>query len=251
MFILITNDDGISSPGLEVLLKTAVRRGHRVMVCAPAEQQSAASQRIHLNRPIMVRKYPSRYGEEAWEISGSPADCVRLAFEITDTAPDLCISGINDGENAGCAVIYSGTVAAAREAVMHNVPAIAVSIMPGADASMREALAERTFDLAEQSDLSRLPRFSLININAPAIPSDEWKGLRYSTVSQAYYHDSYEHRKSPRGQEYFWIGYGLLMDEPEPGSDYDLLRQGYVTVSVIGGYADLNSQASPFINFGA
>ena len=247
MHILFTNDDGIESPGLRALVNAALRRGHRVTVCAPAEQQSAASQRIHLNAPIMVRKKHLFEGVDAWAVSGTPADCVRIALELDDDQPDVCISGINDGENAGCAVFYSGTVAAAREAAMHGIPAFAVSILLHADEAMMDALAALSLDMAERSCLARFPRLSVININAPAIPAENWKGIRYTTVSQAFYHDSYEHRVSPRGQEYFWVRGGLPMDEPEPGSDYDLLRQGYVTVSVIGGYADLNSRADQFL----
>ena len=120
MFILLVNDDGIDSIGLRVLLKAAVKRGHRVMVCAPAEQQSAASQRINLNRPIMVYQHDYAPGTSAWAISGTPSDCVRVALELSDERPDVCFSGINDGENAGCATFYSGTLAAAREASMHH-----------------------------------------------------------------------------------------------------------------------------------
>ena len=247
MYILITNDDGISAIGLRALVTAAQQRGHRVMVCAPAEQQSAASQRILLNAPLMVDRSHLYESAEAWAVSGTPADCVRIACELTDTAPDVCISGINDGENAGCAVFYSGTVAAAREAAMHDIPAFAVSIRPGADQAMLDTLADLSITMAEQSRLDAFPRLSVVNINAPAIPPEDWKGVRYSTVSQAFYHDTYERRASPRGQAYFWIRSGLPMDEPEPGSDYSLLCQGYVTVSVIGGFADLNSRADQFL----
>ena len=250
MFILLVNDDGIDSIGLRVLLKAAVKRGHRVMVCAPAEQQSAASQRIHLNAPIMVHRRSDIEGCEAWAISGTPADCVRLAYELTDKKPDVCFSGINDGENAGSAVFYSGTVSAAREAAMHLTPAYAVSIMPGWTEEMLEALAEKSLDIADRNVLTSYPRLSVVNINAPALPPAEWKGIRFCPVSQAFYHDSYVRRISPRGREYFWIDAGLPMDEPEAGSDYDLLRKGYLTVSVIGGYADLNGQAEKFLNIG-
>ncbi len=250
MFILLVNDDGIESIGLRTMIKASVSRGHRVMVCAPAEQQSAASHRIQLNAPIMVKRYPDIEGSEAWAISGTPADCVRMAFELTSEQPDICFSGINDGENAGCAVFYSGTVAAAREAAMHDIPSFALSIMPGWTEPMMEALAEKALDIAEHSMLSGYPRLSVVNINAPAIPPKDWKGIRYCAVSKAYYHDTYERRKSPRGREYFWICAGLPMDDPEPDSDYDLLRKGYVTISVIGGFEDLNGQADQFLSIG-
>ncbi len=247
MFILMTNDDGIDSSGLRLLVREAVRRGHRVLCCAPAAQQSAASQRIQLNTPIMVHRVPDLEGAEAWAVSGTPADCVRIALELCDCRPDVCVSGINDGENAGCAVFYSGTIAAAREGAMHGIPAFAVSIMPHADEEMTTALADRALTLAEHCRLDRFPRLAVVNLNAPALPADSWKGIRYCPVSQAFYRDTYERRTSPRGQDYFWLSAGLPMETPEPGTDYDLLRQGYLTVSVLGGYSDMNAQADRFL----
>ncbi len=248
MYILLTNDDGIESTGLRALVNAAVRRGHEVLLCAPSEQQSAASQRIQLNTPIMVRRSHEFGHTEAWAISGTPADCVRIAYELTERQPDICISGINDGENAGCAVFYSGTVAAAREAAMHYTPAFAVSVLPGADADALETLAEKSLTIAENSSIGLFPRLSVVNINAPATIAKDWKGIRYCTLSQAFYHDTYEHRQSPRGQDYYWVKNGLPMEEPEPDSDYYFLRQGYMTVSVIGGFADLNQQADHYLH---
>ena len=243
MHILITNDDGVEAVGLAALVDAAKKRGHTVFVCAPDKQQSAASQRIHLHEPIMAERRTLYADAETWAISGTPSDCVRIAMELCGARPDLCFSGINNGENAGCAVFYSGTVAAAREAAMHGVPAFAVSIMPGADKGMLEALAEKALVIAEQSDLQALPRLSVVNINAPAIPAAQWKGCCYAPLSQAFYLDRYERRTSPRGQDYFWVNSGLPMEAYEPGSDYDRLYKGWLTVSLIGGYADLNAAA--------
>ena len=195
----------------------------------------------------MVRRVPDLEGAEAWAVSGTPADCVRIALELCDCQPDVCVSGINDGENAGCAVFYSGTIAAAREGAMHGIPAFAVSIMPHTDEEMTAALADRALTLAEHCRLDRFPRLAVVNLNAPALPADSWKGIRYCPVSQAFYRDTYERRTSPRGQDYFWLSAGLPMETPEPGTDYDLLRQGYLTVSVLGGYSDMNAQADRFL----
>ena len=247
MFILITNDDGIDDAGLRALVRAARSHGHRVIVCAPKEQQSAASHRIQLNMPILVHKHEDIDGAEAWAISGTPADCVRMAMELTPEKPDVCFSGINYGENAGSAVYYSGTVAAAREAAMHHIPAFAVSIMLVPDRAMMDALAEKAIIMAENTRLDQIPRQTLVSINAPALPPSEWKGMRYAPISKAYYQDRYEQRVSPRGQRYFWLGNGLPMEPPEPDSDYDLLYKGYITVSVIGGFEDLNPLAERFL----
>ncbi len=248
MNILLTNDDGIDAAGLRVLAGTAISRGHTVIVSAPAKQQSAASQRITLNAPLMVERKKDFPGAEAWAVDGTPTDCVRLGLELSGMPVDVCMSGINDGENAGSAAFYSGTVSAAREAAMHHIPAFAVSIMPGADREMLAALAERTIAMAEKADLSALPRLSVVSINAPALPADSWKGPRFCPLSRAFYRDRYERRQSPRGRDYFWLNNGLPMEDPEPGSAYDLLRQGYLTVAVIGGFEEMNARAHEFLS---
>ena len=248
MYILITNDDGIHAPGLAALAREAAARGHRVLVCAPAEQQSAASQRIQLNTPLMASPVDLMPGVTAWAVEGTPADCVRIGFELSDGTPDLCLSGINDGENAGCAAFYSGTIGAAREAAMHGVAAFAVSIMQHADAQMLQDLASEALRMAEGCDLKAFPRLAVISLNAPAIPRSQWRGIRLCPLSQAYYLDRYEHRINPRGRHYFWLGQGLPMEKPEPGSDYDLLNQGFATISVLGGYQTLHEHPASFLN---
>ena len=248
MYILITNDDGIFSPGLSALLDAAAGRGHRVLVCAPAVQQSAASQRINLIDPLMAEPVDLMPGVEAWKVEGTPADCVRIGLELSGGLPDVCLSGINDGENAGCAAYYSGTIGAAREAAMHGIPAFAVSIMRDADAGMNRDLALEALKMAESCDLKAFPRLAVVSLNAPAIPRSQWRGMRLCPLSQAFYLDQYEHRINPRGQHYFWLGKGLPMEAPEPGTDYDLLNRGYATVTVLGGYQALHGGAASFLN---
>ena len=156
----------------------------------------------------------------------------------------ICISGINKGENAGSAVYYSGTVAAAREAAMLYIPAIAVSIMPGANDEMRENLARIAVEMAEKFQATPLPRFTIINLNAPALPPDQLKPLKVCPLSQAYYLDSYEKRVSPLGQTYFWLSAddtsGVPMEKPEPGSDYHFLHEGHLTCTFLGNFQDFN-----------
>ncbi len=251
MHILITNDDGIHSVGIKALADAAVRRGHRVTVSAPTSQCSANSQHITLTAPLLVHELPWE-GAEAFSVAGTPTDCARVAPFMVDTPFDFCISGINNGENAGSAVYYSGTVAAAREAAMCYIPAMAVSIMPGADDEMRAHLADLAVRMAEQYQSIQLPRFAIINLNAPAIPSKEWKGIKVCPICQAYYLDGYEKRVSPLGQTYFWLKAndtsGVPMEAPEEGSDYYYLRNGYVTCTFLGSYSDCNSQFGSGMN---
>lgn len=246
MHILITNDDGIHSIGIKALADAALKRGHRVTISAPMGQCSANSQHITLTAPLLIHEENWENGIKAYAVEGTPCDCVRVAPMFEEAPYDFCISGINKGENAGSAVYYSGTVAAAREAAMLYIPAIAVSIMPGADDEMRAALAQIAVETAEKFEKTPLPRFTIINLNAPALPPAEWKPLVVCPLSQAYYLDSYEKRVSPLKQTYFWLSAddtsGVPMEKPEEGSDYQLLRAGHVTCTFLGNFQDFNGQ---------
>ena len=137
MHILLTNDDGIFAPGIKALADAAIARGHQVSISAPSRQCSANSQHITLFAPITVKEVPWE-NAKAYAVDGTPSDCVRITPALIDEKIDFCISGINQGENAGACVYYSGTVSAAREAAMLYIPAIAVSLMSGADDAMRK-----------------------------------------------------------------------------------------------------------------
>ena len=237
MHILVTNDDGIQSAGLETLARVCLERGHRVTVAAPATQQSAASQRITISTPLMVREVPWT-GARAFAVEGSPADCARLGLRLAEEPADFVLSGINDGENAGCAVFYSGTVAAAREARMCGVKAMAVSLDWRGTEEMRTHLAGLAVRLAEQFQPLEWPRMALLNLNAPALPPEELKPLKVCPLSDAYFLDQFEKRMSPRGQLYFWLGDGMTMEPHRPGTDLDLLEKGHVTLSLLGGWQD-------------
>ncbi len=245
MHILITNDDGVHSIGIKALADAAIRRGHQVTVSAPSSQCSANSQHITLTAPLLVHQIPWE-GAQAFSVEGTPTDSARIAPFMVDTPFDYCLSGINNGENAGSAVYYSGTVAAAREAAMCYIPSMAVSIMPGADDAMRSHLADLAVRIAEAFQQMKLPRFGLINLNAPAVSPENLKGLKLCPISRAYYLDGYEKRVSPLGQTYFWLKAndtsGVPMEQPEEGSDYYWLRRGYVTCTFLGDFTDFNAQ---------
>ncbi len=243
MHILITNDDGISSVGLRALVEHGLKRGHKITVSAPLTQQSAMSHRLTLFDPLMV-KQEYFFGDQvkAYAISGSPADCVRVAGQLTDTPFDFCISGINDGENAGSAIYYSGTFAAAREARMNDIKAMAVSIVAHAEVESIQNLAQKAILFAEHFYEQDIPRLAVININAPNIKPSEVKEMKMCFMSQAFFVDKYVPCKTPRGQDYFWLGKEVKMETPEEGSDYDLLRKGHITCTLIGIPENLNNQ---------
>ena len=245
MHILITNDDGIQSAGLKALAQAAVNRGHKVTISAPSSQCSANSQHITLTAPLLCHQVPWE-GARAFALEGTPTDCARVAPFMVEEPFDFCLSGINNGENAGSAVYYSGTVAAAREAAMMYLPAMAVSIIRGADDAMRAALADLAVRMAERFQGVKLPRFTVINLNAPALPPEEWKPMQLCPLSQAYYVDGYEKRLSPLGQTYFWLAASdtseVPMEPAEPGSDYYCLRRGHLTCTFLSQFTDCNSQ---------
>lgn len=245
MHLLITNDDGVSSVGLKALADAAMRRGHRVFISTPNGQRSANSQHITLTAPIIVHQHAWE-GAEAYAVDGTPSDCVRVAPFLANAPFDFCLSGINHGENAGPAVYYSGTVAAAREAAMLHIPAMAVSIMVGANDEMRAHLADLAVRLAEHFAAESLPRCTLINLNAPALPPAQLKPLKVCPVSEAYFLDCYEKRQSPFGATYFWLSgsdTSEVVTEPlEPGSDYAFLKDGHVTCTFMGAYQNHNDQ---------
>lgn len=246
MRILITNDDGIQDGGIRALADAAIARGHEVLISAPAAQCSANSQHITLSHPLMVREV-AWAGATAFSVEGTPCDCVRLAPFMTDDRHfDFCLSGINRGDNAGSAVYYSGTVAAAREAAMMYVPSMAVSIMRGADAGMYRHLAEKAVALAERFEGEKLPRFTVINLNAPLLPPEEVKPLQVCPLDTGYFLDTYERRHSPNGRPYYWVQEvdtaELPIEPAQPGSDRYFLQEGHITCSFVGHFGDENGK---------
>lgn len=246
MRILITNDDGIGAEGIRALAQAAIERGHEVVISAPASQCSANSQHITLSHPLMVRQVKWE-GAWAFAVEGTPCDCVRLGPFLTENKHfDFCLSGINRGDNTGSAVYYSGTAAAAREAVMTYIPAMAVSIVRGADWDMYLHLARKAVELAEKFQGETMPRFTFINLNAPLLPPEEMKEMVLCPLSKGYFLDTYQRRESPAGQTYYWVEEVDTADLPiepaEPGSDRFFLQEGHITCSFVGHLGDENGK---------
>ena len=239
MHFLLVNDDGIHAIGLTALSAAALEKGHTVTVCAPQSQQSAASHHLTLATPLLVREVPWE-GAKAYAIAGTPADCARLGMLLAEQHIDFVFSGINNGENAGTAVYYSGTVAAAREARMCNKKSMAVSIETGADEASLAHLARMAVSIAERAAGQEMPRLCLLNLNAPGIPHDQWKPLRTAPLSDAFFLDSYEKRVNPRGHAYFWLEEGLKIEPHRPGTDMALLAQGHTVLTMLGPNRDDN-----------
>jgi 5'-nucleotidase len=239
--ILICNDDGIEAPGLKLLTKVARELSHDVWVVAPEREQSGASHSLTLHRPLRVRKL----GPRRFAVDGTPTDCVLLAVNsiLRDHRPDLVLSGVNAGGNMGEDVTYSGTIAAAMEATLLDLPAIALS----QHTSDRGAIHWATAAAYAPKIIRRLaaqpwPRQTLINVNFPDVPPEQVTGIAAVPQGRRKIGDSLSERVDPRGKTYFWIG---PMRDEEPvraGTDIHVVTNGKVSLTPI--HLDLTNRAA-------
>ncbi len=226
MDILITNDDGIASPAL-FMLRQELKDLGRVFIVAPDRDQSATSHSLTLYRPMRIE----RPEPGVFAVDGTPTDCVLIAAHgLLERAPDLVVSGVNRGPNMGDDVFYSGTVAAAIEGAMQGVPAIAFSLAASGQADFHYACqyARRLVGTVIEQGL---PAKSVLNVNVPQLKSEDIKGVRVTSLGQRKYQDALIERMDPRGRAYYWIGGDAPVWEPQEGSDFLAVDQGYVSVT--------------------
>ena len=232
MHILLTNDDGIYAPGLWALYQVFCAR-HRVSVVAPDRERTAVGHGISLHVPLRVQKVAVNGGMEGLAIDGTPADCVKLALvEILASKPDLVIAGINAGSNVGVNINYSGTVAAAKEAALAGVPAIAVSV-EGFEPKHYPEAAHFVADLAERVLTRGLPFGTFLNVNIPDRSPDAIAGVQISRQGHARFAEYVEKRVDPRNRIYYWQGSDRQRFEEELDIDGTALDQGYISVTPI------------------
>lgn len=234
MNILVTNDDGVTAPGLLALVQ-AVRSLGEVTVLAPDRNWSASGHVKTLDRPLRVKETLLADGTPAFACDGAPSDCVALPmlgffpFKI-----DLVVSGINPNANLGHDVTYSGTVTAAMEAVISGVPGIAVSLdsPEGRRGPLDYApAAEFARRVAHQVIERRLPPGVLLNVNVPYLPLEQVKGVQFTRHGLRVYRDRLERRLDPRGRPYYWIGGEAPTGVDEEGTDFGALAAGFVSVT--------------------
>jgi 5'-nucleotidase len=227
MNILCTNDDGYLATGIQVLASAARNLG-AVTVVAPDREQSATSHSLTLHHPLRAR----RSADAAWIVDGTPTDCVILAVnELLNHAPDVCVSGVNHGPNMGEDVLYSGTVAAAMEATVIGIPAIALSYVGDRYEELEGWEAVVTDLLGKLLDHREFPDHTLFNVNLPGIPPDEVAGIRVTSLGRRRYADSITRAHDPSGKEYFWIGGGVANWTGTDGSDFQAVRDGWISVT--------------------
>jgi 5'-nucleotidase len=247
MRILLTNDDGIYAPGLRALLPQLRRLGE-VKVVAPATEQSAVGHSVTLTTPLIVQEVldldvPPRSslhgpsGEKGrpmgWAVEGRPADCVKLALrELLPEPPDVIVSGLNAGSNAGINVLYSGTVAAAIEGAFFRITSIACSLEY---TKLRPLDFGRGAELARQvieQIVARKPTpGSLFNVNIPSPERGPIKGIAVRPQGVAPYVEAFDRRIDPRGRVYFWTTPDFACPDPHPDTDVTALAEGYITVT--------------------
>lgn len=231
MRLLISNDDGILAHGIECLQEAAEPLGE-VWVVAPDREQSAMSHSLTLHHPVR----PVKRGDRRWQIDGTPTDCVMIAVEaLMPDRPDFVLSGINHGQNMGEDVLYSGTVAAAMEGLALGIPSIAISFAGGdlrADLTqLKQQVSVLTPLLRHLTSLKPFPAQTLFNVNLPARPTDQIKGVRLTRLGQRHYPNSIQKMQDPWGRQVYWIGGGEMVWKGDDDSDFQAIEDGYVSVT--------------------
>jgi 5'-nucleotidase len=228
--ILVTNDDGIRANGLSALIE-AVEPFGEVMVVAPVESQSGMSQAITVKHPLRVKKEQLN-GFMSYVVNGTPTDCVKLAInKLLPRKPDLLVSGINHGSNSSTSVLYSGTLGAALEGSLNEIPSIGFSLMsynPDANLDIAKTYARKISQLVLENGL---PLHTCLNVNIPALPGDELKGIKVCRQTIGFWQEEFDQRTDPSGREYYWLTGEYFNTEPHAeDTDEWALKNNYIAV---------------------
>src|SRR6476469_7098179 len=203
--ILITNDDGITAPGIQTLA-AAVKDLGKVVVVAPDKPQSGMGHAITIGHPLRMTSVHMFDGIDAYQCSGTPVDCVKLAVDkVLHRKPDICLSGINHGANHSINVIYSGTMSAALEAAIESIPSIGFSLLDysiEADFTAARIYARQLTELVLKK---KMDKHLVLNVNIPALPADQLRGIRLCRQAYAKYEEEFDERHDPHGKKYYWL----------------------------------------------
>lgn len=228
MRILISNDDGYFAPGLNILA-THLAKIADITVVAPERNRSGASNSLTLDRPLSVRKASNGF----YYVNGTPTDCVHIALTgLMDEMPDMVVSGINDGANMGDDTIYSGTVAAAMEGYLLDIPSFAVS-MSQHNATHFETAARITVELVQHYGKTSLKSPTLLNINVPDIPYEEIQGRSITRLGKRHKAEPVIQLKTPRGETVYWVGAAGQPNDGGEGTDFYAIAHNHVSISPI------------------
>ncbi|MGD2270946.1 MAG: 5'/3'-nucleotidase SurE [Desulfobacterales bacterium] len=232
MQVLLTNDDGVHAEGMWALYRRFYKR-HAVTVVAPDRERSAVGHAITLEEPLRAARVEVNGGYQGYAVSGTPVDCIKFAvLELFDTKPDLVIAGINPGANVGVNLNYSGTVAAAREAALYGIAAMAVSIEGHAVNDYGDA-AQFVQSLAEKVLEKGLPFGTFLNVNIPGGAFAKTAGIRFSQQGLELYPEYLEKRTDPRNRIYYWQGCDSPYTGENPDVDGTALSKNYISITPI------------------
>lgn len=224
---LISNDDGIHAPGIQALMKRLSREGE-VWVCAPHIERSASSQMITIWSPLRVNELSPR----VFAVEGTPSDCVMLGLQkLLPRKPDWVVTGINRGGNIGTDTLYSGTVAAATEGCILDIPAVATSLCGNRPTHYEDA-AEVVVDILKKLDPQQIAGH-VVNVNIPDMPREKMAGVKLTSLSERTQYPEIVRNTDPRGREYYWHGAVDNAFSADPKSDFYAVQNGFVSVSVL------------------
>jgi 5'-nucleotidase len=228
--ILITNDDGITAPGIRNLVE-AVKDLGKIIVVAPDKAQSGMGHAITIGHPLRMNKVDIFEGIEAWQITGTPVDCVKLAVDkILHGKPDLCLSGINHGANHSINVIYSGTMSAAMEASIESIPSIGFSLLDYSYEADFTTARHYVRQIVSSLITKKLDKHFLLNVNIPSVALELVKGVKVCRQAYAKYQEDFEERKDPHGKKYYWLTGEFLNFDKGKDTDVWALNNNYVSV---------------------
>ena len=229
--ILVTNDDGITAPGLRNLIEVMNEIGE-VVVVAPDSPQSGMGHAITINSTLYCDKIKVTDGPQLeYSCSGTPADCVKLAInELLDKKPDLCVSGINHGSNSSINVIYSGTMSAAIEAGIEGVPAIGFSLLDFKWNADFKPLKEYIKKISLEALKKGIPKDVVLNVNFPLLKNKKIKGMKICRQARAYWVEEFDKRTNPMGREYYWLTGTFINEDKGEDTDEWALNKGYISI---------------------
>lgn len=228
--ILVTNDDGVMAPGIYNLVQ-AVQGLGKIVVVAPDKPQSGMGHAITIGSPLRLQQVKIAEGVEAWSCNGTPVDCVKLAVDkILHRKPDLCVSGINHGANHSINVIYSGTMSAAIEASIENIPSIGFSLLDYSMEADFSAARKYARIIVEQMLKGKADKHLCLNVNFPAVSDTLIKGIKVCRQAYAKYEEDFDERKDPAGRKYFWLTGAFVNFDKGKDTDVWALSNNYVSV---------------------
>lgn len=231
MDVLLTNDDGIQSQGIRSLYSAFKEAGYNVSVVAPVSQQSAMSHRLTFYLPLRITKIEND-NFSGIGVYGTPTDCVKLALGgLLPRKPDLVVSGINAGPNVGPDIMYSGTIAAASEAALENIPCLAISHCDHKQTVNLLEHAKYSIEISKKIDWGKLHEKCCISINYPEGTLDKAKGVKVCKQTLAIRRNFYEKRNDPWGLPYWWFDGEVIKEDVQDDSDKALLDNGFITVT--------------------